>query len=59
MSSRNIFSTARSTSVTRSMRPFLSIRNVATEPRHLHVAGADNRFDGGGEKQGIDAATQA
>ena len=37
--------------MTRSIAPFLSMRMSRAEVRHLHLAGADDRFDGGGEKE--------
>ncbi len=43
-------STATSTSVTRSIVPFLVDLDVAAEARHLQLAGFDDRFDGGGER---------
>ena len=39
--------------MTRSIAPFLSTRHVAAEARHLQVAGADDRLDGGGEEERI------
>ena len=39
--------------------PLLVDLEVAAELRHLQIAGAGDRLDGGGEKQRIDAATQA
>ena len=40
-------------------RPFLVDLEVAAELRHLQIAGADDRLDGGREKQRVVGHTQA
>ena len=50
---RNMRSTARSTSVTRSIAPFFDDLEGGAQTRHLDVAGAQDGFDRGREEEGI------